>query len=102
MYPRGSKGVVAVVFPLADNLKDIQLLAKASTKDQRPLLVVNPQWRTEGQVISDFGFGPWLKAAEDFLSQFETTYSLSEQRIGNPGSLGIRTQDWLNNGGVVR
>jgi hypothetical protein len=26
----------------------------------RPLLIVNPQWRNEGQVVSDFGFGESL------------------------------------------
>lgn len=41
------------------------------------------------QVISDFGFGPWRKAADDFLATFEPSYALKEKRIGSPGAAGL-------------
>ena len=37
------------------------------------------------QVVSDFGIGPWKKAAEDFLATFEPAYFIREKRIGSPG-----------------
>ncbi len=40
---------------------------------------------SSGQIISDFGFGPWKKAAMDFLDTFKPAYRLVEQRIGAPG-----------------
>jgi hypothetical protein len=53
LFPE-DRSIIAVVFPTADRLKQLQAYAKAQG---RLLLIINPQWRTEGQVISDFGIG---------------------------------------------
>lgn len=98
LYPE-DRSIAAVVFPTADRLKQIQALAK---EEGRPLLIVNPQWRNEGQVVSDFGFGPWRKAAEDFLASFVPSYCLKEKRIGSPGTVDAATGTRFVSGGVVR
>lgn len=41
------------------------------TEQLQQVFIVNPQWSTGGNIVSDFGFGPWRKAAEDFLATFE-------------------------------
>ncbi len=46
------------------------------------------------QVISDFGFGPWRKAADDFLATFEPSYALKEKRIGSPGAARLCVWSW--------
>ena len=99
IYYTEQKTVGAIVFPTADRLKDIQ-----SAADQlEQLIIVNPQWNlSKGQVVSDFGIGPWKKKAEDFLATFEPTFSLTEQRIGNPGSIDAATGERYVSGGVVR
>jgi hypothetical protein len=51
---------------------------------------------------SDFGIGPWKKAAMDFLDTFVESYSLVEQRIGNPGSVDPATNERYTSGAVVR
>jgi hypothetical protein len=43
-------------------------------------LLVNPQW-TSGNVVSDFGIGPWRRRNEDFVASFEQTYVLKQMRI---------------------
>ena len=55
-------------------------------KNGSMLLMVNPQWNESGQIVSDFGIGPWKKKAYDFLDTFEPSYSLIEKRIGAPGA----------------
>ena len=99
LYPAETKSIAAVVYPTADRLNQIKALAKDTS---RPLLLVNPQWREEGQVISDFGIGPWKKAALDFLSQFNPTYFLKEKRIGSPGTINGVTGTRFTSGGVLR
>jgi hypothetical protein len=74
--------------------------------DHRPLpkikFQVNPQWREEGQVVSDFGIEPWKAAALSFLDGFERSYSLRERRVGNPGTVDIVTGTRFASGGVLR
>eukprot|EP00884_Botryococcus_braunii_P021948 jgi/Botrbrau1/8437/Bobra.0237s0056.1 len=91
--------VAVVVYPTAERLPDIRQLAE---KKDRLLIIINPQWRESGQVISDFGIGPWKKAAMDFLDTFLESYSLIEQRIGNPGSVDPATNERYTSGAVVR
>lgn len=67
-----------------------RLLKQQPAESSKPTLLA--QWNDEGQVISVFGIGPWKKAAEDFLSTFKLTYSLTEKRIGTRRreALGLR------------
>ena len=44
------------------------------------VLMVNAQWQL-GQVVSDFGFGPWKRSAEEFVASFQDTYVLKTYRI---------------------
>ncbi|OAE22787.1 hypothetical protein AXG93_2035s1710 [Marchantia polymorpha subsp. ruderalis] len=92
MYPT-SKSVAAIIFPIAETLKQVRSLAE---KERAPLLIVNPQWRSSGQVVSDFGFGPWRRQAEEFVNTFEKTYVLLEMRVGEASNIVSGT------GGVVR
>uniref|UniRef100_A0A6T7UQQ4 DUF1995 domain-containing protein n=2 Tax=Pyramimonas obovata TaxID=1411642 RepID=A0A6T7UQQ4_9CHLO len=72
------KGIAAVLFPTADTVDEIMDLAK---KDRsRPIITVNKQW-TYGQVISDFGFGPWRERRESFINSFEPAYCLKSFRV---------------------
>ena len=48
---------------------------------------MNPQWRSTGQVVSDFGFGPWKRQAEEFLASFEPVYALLEQWVGEASNI---------------
>ncbi|KAG6546740.1 hypothetical protein Mapa_011929 [Marchantia paleacea] len=92
LYP-ASKSVAAIIFPIAETLKQVRSLAE---KERAPLLIVNPQWRSSGQVVSDFGFGPWRRQAEEFVKTFEKTYVLLELRVGEASNIVYGT------GGVVR
>lgn len=73
--------VVAVVFPVAENLRDIESLVSQLPETQ-PFVIVNPQWRDEGQIVSDFGFGSARQRAEAFLETFKLGYWHSESRVG--------------------
>lgn len=84
-----AKDFLMIVFPTAERLNDIKELAK---DEGRTVVLVNPQWNDKGQIISDFGFGPWKKAAMDFLATFAPTYRLVEQRIGAPGQSWMRAR----------
>ena len=52
-----SDAMAAVLFPSAETLSALRHL-DADGGGQRLLLVINPQWRMDGQVISDFGCVP--------------------------------------------
>ncbi|KAG0576040.1 hypothetical protein KC19_5G050400 [Ceratodon purpureus] len=93
VYP-SNKSIAAVVFPIAESLKQVRAIA--SKEENRPLLMINPQWRSSGQVVSDFGFGPWRRQAEEFVNSFENTYTLIEQRVGEASNV------TSSSGGVVR
>jgi hypothetical protein len=44
--------------------------------------MVNPQWSTEGQVVSDFGILPWQRnAALEFVDGFKWAYAAQSLRI---------------------
>jgi hypothetical protein len=74
------ENLALVVFPTAETLNKIRKLA-----DERPnslFILVNPQWTTEGQVISDFGILPWVKkAAYEFIDTFTDGYCIKNLRI---------------------
>ena len=46
--------LAAVVFPTADTVAQVRQLARVKGP-QRLMLVINPQWQTGGQIVSDFG-----------------------------------------------
>lgn len=47
--------------------------------------------QTEGNLVSELGFGPWRKANEEFIATFKRSYQLYEQRIGAPSSVDVAT-----------
>ncbi|GAB4819753.1 hypothetical protein N2152v2_006799 [Parachlorella kessleri] len=75
-----SEKLAAVLFPTADTLPALRQIENALS-GQRLMLVVNPQWQVEGQVISDFGFGQARRRAEQFVSLFEDIYCLRRARV---------------------
>lgn len=99
LYPAESKSIAAVVYPTAERMKQIQSLASDS---ERPLLIINPQWRDEGNIVSDFGFFWQRNAVIEFLAQFVPSYYLKEKRIGSPGTISAATGSRFASGGVVR
>ncbi|MCO5610430.1 hypothetical protein L7F22_064667 [Adiantum nelumboides] len=94
LYPL-DKSIAAIVFPIAETLKQIKSILRS--EESRPTIIVNPQWRSSGQIVSDFGFGPWRRHAEEFLNSFEPPYVLLEQRIGEASNVVAGSS-----GGVVR
>lgn len=88
--------VIACVFPNAETLRELRAL---DADESRPLVIVNPQWNTSGNIVSDFGVGPWKKRAEEFIQTFHTVYALYEVRVGAPASVDLRVRA---RGGVVR
>ena len=96
--------VRALVIPNAQDLDELRALAKLGDANAAAVtLLVNPQWVESGQVISDFGIGPWRRRAEDFLRTFESTYSLTESRVGAAATRDpARGGDFMGVGGVGR
>ena len=47
--------LAAVIFPTADTLTKVRQLARVKGP-HRLMLLINPQWQTDGQVVSDFGY----------------------------------------------
>ena len=96
--------VRALVIPNAQDLDELRALAKLGDANVAAVtLLVNPQWVESGQVISDFGIGPWRRRAEDFLRTFESTYSLTESRVGAAATRDpARGGDFMGVGGVGR
>lgn len=76
--------LAAILFPTAETIDYIKTLMEE--RSQGLVVIVNPQWNTTQQVISDFGFLPWQrKAREEVASSFEDTYIIRETRMnGDP------------------
>lgn len=47
--------LAAVVFATADTLSQVRHMARVKGP-HRLMLLINPQWQTDGQIISDFGW----------------------------------------------
>lgn len=92
--------IVALVWPTAEKLKELKQLAEQ--QKGKLLLVVNPLWKTEGNLVSELGIGPWRKANEEFLATFDSSYLLYEQRIGAPSSINMASGTRYESGAVVR
>jgi hypothetical protein len=73
------KAIATVLFPTADTVDTMMNLVKKNPS--RPLMTVNTQWTSAGQIISDFGWGPWKAKRENFLTDFTTAYFLKQYRI---------------------
>lgn len=69
--------VALFLFGTAETIPRLQEL---SVVENRPLLLVNPQWQS-GQVISDFGIGARREEAENLVKSFSVVYSLKRIRI---------------------
>ena len=62
--------VRALVIPNAQDLDELRALAKLGDANAAAVtLLVNPQWVESGQVISDFGIGPWRRRARTFCAR---------------------------------
>ncbi|GFR50904.1 hypothetical protein Agub_g13201 [Astrephomene gubernaculifera] len=74
------KNLACVLFPTAATL---DRLNKLCTGPGAPglVLIVNPQWETRGNLVSDFGFGARRQEAERFIASFQPTYSLKQLRV---------------------
>ena len=94
--------VRAIVIPFAQNLADIRAITEQKSKSGALTLLFNPQWNEAGQVVSDFGIGPWRRKATDFLDTFEAAYSLREVRVGAASTRDPATGDFMGTGGVAR
>lgn len=102
---QNAKGSVrALVIPNAQDLNVLRDLAALGDANRTQItLLVNPQWNEQGQVVSDFGLGPWRKRAMDFLGTFLDVYSLTESRIGAAATRDpAKGGDFMGVGGVAR
>ncbi|BDA48311.1 probable APETALA2-like protein 2 at N-terminal half [Coccomyxa sp. Obi] len=75
-----SESMAAVVLPTAYTLDALRAI-DADRGGQRLMLVFNPQWQTDGQIVSDFGFGKSKQEAEDFVGSFEDAAVTRRLRI---------------------
>ena len=69
---------VCTTFPTAEVLSDLKQITKDA---KRANMIINPQWVLNGNILNDFGFGPWREKNEKFVKEFEIAYFLKEQRI---------------------
>ncbi len=73
-----SANLAAILFPTAETLKGVRRIA-----EQRPeglTVLVNPQWQG-GQLVSDFGWGPWKARNEELVGSFQETYVFKQLRV---------------------
>jgi hypothetical protein len=42
-------------------------MSLASSDEKMTLLLVNPQWQSVGEAITDFGFGSWRRVRKHIL-----------------------------------
>ncbi|KAL6756169.1 hypothetical protein V8C86DRAFT_2654345 [Haematococcus lacustris] len=75
-----SANFAAVIFPTASTLDKLRQLAEGPTAPKL-LIIINPQWESQGNLVSDFGIGPWRAQREAFVATFSTTYWLRQQRV---------------------
>jgi hypothetical protein len=75
-----SEKLAAVVFPTADSLTTVRRIDDALSGN-RLMLVINPQWQPQGQIVSDFGFGNARRAAERYVASLDEIYYLRRIRV---------------------
>ncbi|KAG2447762.1 hypothetical protein HYH02_007220 [Chlamydomonas schloesseri] len=74
------KNLACVLFPTASTLDRLNKLCTGPDAPEL-VLIVNPQWETRGNLVSDFGFGARKEASERFIASFADTYSLRQWRV---------------------
>lgn len=45
------------------------------------VVIINPQWELQGNLMSDFGFGSRKEEAEKFVASFTPSYWLKQLRV---------------------
>lgn len=70
--------LAAVLFPTAETLSSVRSIAEA--RPEGLTMLVNPQWQA-GQLVSDFGWGPWRARNEELVGSFQETYTFKQLRI---------------------
>jgi hypothetical protein len=71
-----------VLFPTGEALGEVRRIAEA--RPDGLVLLVNPQWSESGNVVSDLGFLPWQRAAnERLVASFAEAYALRQLRINS-------------------
>lgn len=69
-----------ILFPTAETLREVRSIVES--RPERLVIIANPQWEGQGQVVSDFGILPWVrKAALEFIGTFSDAYAVQRQRI---------------------
>lgn len=61
-------------------LMQVREISERVAKEGGLTVLVNPQF-TSGNLVSDFGIGPWRRRSEEFVASFEQTYMLKQMRI---------------------
>jgi len=89
IYELRNGGGCAVTLPSADVLGELRDMDK---REGGGLMVLaNPQWSSQGQVISDLGFGPWKRRNEEFIATFTPAYTLQRLRIKGEAVVLVRS-----------
>lgn len=84
-----STKIVCVLFPTAETLPTV--IERADALDEGAIVVlVNPQYTTSGQVVSDFGWGSSKRAAEAFLDGMTPAFMTTERRISGVDARVVR------------
>ncbi|CAL5219287.1 g1091 [Coccomyxa viridis] len=71
--------LAAILFATSETLKQVREIAE-NVGDSGLTLLINPQWQA-GNLVSDFGVGPWRRRSEDLVASFEDVYTLKQIRI---------------------
>lgn len=98
-----SPRLAAVMLPTAETLKTCVQYAEDRDAVGGLTLLVNPAWVLSGNLISDFGVGPWRAAAEKNVASFRLAYALDALRVAGDTVRLLYLQDagwsvWLLDG----
>lgn len=73
--------LAAVLFPTAETWDQLKKLAERSPTPPELLLIVNPQWELQGNLVNSFGFGARKESAMALIDSFTPTYWLKQLRV---------------------
>ena len=72
--------LAVVLFPTAETLGEVRKIAESHSNGL--VIIVNPQYTTQGQIVSDFGIFPWQKKnAMELIDTFKDGYAVQNLRI---------------------